>query len=147
MKSKIVIYTIALVLISAAVQAQVINIPEETKSDFAKRYPDAKSTKWTNKVSNYQCEFVQDGILCKAVYTIEGDWKYTEKLIERASVPADVTESLSKSKYRDWSVKSLVWIENVEKQQLYRYEVRKGVQKKYIFFDAKGVLIKENTSI
>lgn len=129
------------------VNAQVFNIPEASKTDFAKRYPDAKSTKWGNKVSNYQCEFVEDGVLCVAVYSVEGNWKYTEKLIDRKQVPAEVTESLSKSKYRDWNVKSLAWIENSDNQQLYRYEVRKGVQKKYLFYNADGVVIKETTSI
>jgi hypothetical protein len=127
--------------------AQVVTIPDESKTDFAKRYPNAKTTKWSNKVSNYHCEFVEDEVLCTAVYSIEGDWKYTEKLINKKSVPGEVKESLGKSSYRNWSVKSLVWIENADQQQLYRYEVKKGIQKKYIFFDAKGVLIKENTSI
>ena len=78
---------------------------------------------------------------------IDGGWDYTEKFIHKAEVPAVVTESFSKSKYRDDKVKSIVYLENSKKEELYRYEVKNGVTRNYVFFDKTGTLIKTNAVI
>ena len=131
----------------SSVSAQVINVPDNSQKDFQERYKGATNIKWSNNVANYTASFKEGDVSCKAHYMIDGGWDYTEKFIHKADVPAVVSESFSKSKYRDNKVKSIVYLENAKKEELYRYEVKSGVTRNYVFFDKTGTLIKTNAVI
>ncbi|ULQ52772.1 PepSY-like domain-containing protein [Flavihumibacter fluvii] len=127
--------------------AQVFNVPDKAKTHFKTNYNNARDVDWRNNVSDYNCFFKEGDIDCRANYHLDGTWNYTEKKIPADSIPVKVSDSFSKSKYRDWALKSVLFVENNKKESLYRYEVKKGVKVMYIFFDTDGKLIKENASI
>ncbi|ULQ56549.1 PepSY-like domain-containing protein [Flavihumibacter rivuli] len=127
--------------------SQVVKVPDNARKDFANRYKSAKSIDWSNKVTNYQCNFMEGSIACTAFYNLDGYWSYTEKKITDEMIPQKTADSFSKSKYRDWESKSKVFIENNNGQKMYRFEVKKGIEKKYIFIDEDGKTIKETSSI
>lgn len=135
------------ITIFTTVTAQVFNVPDRAKKDFSERYVNATMADWTNNVSYYTCKFNQAGVDSKAYYHMDGYWDYTERFVASAKVPATVKDSFSKSKYRDWSLKSLVYVENKDNINLYRYYVKKGIEKKYVFFEIDGKLIKENATL
>lgn len=129
------------------VSAQVVNIPDKAKNDFAKKYINATDVKWENKGSYYLCHFKDIGVASTAHYHMDGTWDFTEKELKEADMPAAVKDSFSKSAYRDWQVKYTAYVENTKGERLFRYELRKGAEKKFVFFDKDGKLIKTNASI
>jgi hypothetical protein len=131
----------------ATVSAQVINVPDKAQKQLQEKYVGATDVKWTNSVVNYFASFKMNGVPCKAHYSISGEWDYTEWFIKKSEIPEKAKDSFSKSKYRDWSVKSVASVEYPKDPTLYRYEVKKGMSKNYVFFDAEGNLVKTNTTL
>ena len=144
MKVKYFLLAVCAMFFISTISAQVINIPDKAKEDFAKKHPKATDTDWENKVTYYIVHYKEDGVGATAHYRLDGTWDFTEKKIEDSAIPAAVKESFEKSKYRDYEVKEKAWVENDNSQQLYRYEVKKGMDNKYVFFDKDGKLVKEN---
>lgn len=129
------------------VSAQVFNVPEKAKEHFKTHYKNVQDVDWKNNVSDYNCYFIEADVKCRANYHLDGTWNYTEKSIAASAIPEKVSTSFSNSKYRDWELKSVFFVENNKKENLYRYEVKKGVKVAYVFFDKSGKLIKENPTI
>lgn len=126
------------------VTAQVINVPDKAQKQFQENYAGATNIKWQNNVANYEAGFKMDGVSCRAHYNIDGTWDYTEKFLKKEDAPEKVKDSFSKSTYRKNTVKSFGYVENSKGEKLYRYEVKTGVTRTYVFFDAEGTLIKTN---
>jgi len=141
---------LSMLLLLVAVQyasAQVVNIPDASKKHFATKYPNVKEPKWTNNVTNYTAEFKQKEVPVKVTYNVDGSWNYTEAFIPDSKVPKEVKESFAKSKYHDWTMKSIVAVETAKGEKSFRVEAVNGIQKKYIFYDKNGVTLKENVGI
>lgn len=147
MKKKIFLYCILGLLIGNYGFSQVVNIPDKAKNDFSKKHPSATNVKWDNNVTSYMCHYEEKGIGATAHYNMDGTWDFTEKAINPDSVPAVVNDSFSKSKFSDYEVKEKAFVENTKGQSLYRFEVKKGMDKKYLFFDKGGKLVKTSGSI
>ena len=81
---------------------------------------------------------------CKAHYSIDGDWTYTEWFISKDAMPEKVKASFSKSKYRDNKILSVAKVEYPKSADLYRYDVKDGVLKPNVFFNIGGELVKTN---
>jgi hypothetical protein len=145
MKSLLFLFLTSIFL--SSVSAQVINVPDNAQKDFQNKYKGATDIKWTNNVTDYTVGFKMDGASSKSHYKIDGTWDYTEKFILTEQAPDKVKESFSKSKYRDWKLKAVAYIENTKGEKLYRYEVKKGATKNYVFFDPEGTLIKTNATL
>lgn len=124
--------------------AQVINVPGRAQTQFQEKYKGATKIKWTNSVVSYQATFKMGKVSCKAHYSIDGEWTYTEKFIKKDSFPEKVQYSFSKSKYRDWTIKSVAEVEYPGSENLYRYEVKDGILKPNVFFNKEGELVKTN---
>ena len=93
----------------------------------------------------YLVHYTEANVAATAHYRLDGTWDFTEMKIK--DVPEEVKESFSKSKYRDWHVNEKALVENDNSQKLYRYEVKNGASKMYIFFDSMGKLVKENHTV
>ena len=131
----IIILAFSVPLIS---DAQVVNIPETSKKDFEIRYPEANSIEWTNGLAKYTVRFTLDNATYKAHYYVNGSWHYTEKFIEREELPKPVIESYEKSRIADWEFISGAYVENKFNEKGYRIEAKRGIEKKFIYFDEKG---------
>jgi hypothetical protein len=129
---------------TSVVSAQVINVPDKAQKHFQEKYAGATNIKWSNNVANYDAGFKMEGLSSKAHYTIDGTWDFTEKFLAKGGAPDKVKESFSKSAYRDKTLKSVTFVENNKGEKLYRYEVKTGVTRTYVFFDEEGTLIKTN---
>jgi hypothetical protein len=96
-----------------------------------------------------QVHFVLDSAKMVAKYNGDGEWKETEKEFVYDSLPADVKTGFDKSKYSvEWKVKdaSIIYLPRNEIQ--YRVKVQKNdLQKKYLFFDKTGRLLRDSVTI
>jgi len=149
MKKLIVILTAAFVLISMnSLQAQFSKVPSVTTEAFKAKYADTKNVEWKDKVSYFEADFEMGGEKYESKFSSKGEFLGSEKVIDKEKVPAAVKDGFAKSKFSDWDVKSVTWIEKKDLTIQYRYFIRKsGVEKKYLTFDDKGKLVKEAITI
>ena len=129
--------------------AQIREIPEVVKDAFAAQYPDADSVKFDDNLINVHVTFLNNGEHFYATYSNKGEWKQTEKGWEFDKLDSEVQEGFSKSKYaNEWKVKETSIIYLPDGSERYRVKVAKSdVQKKYLFFDKTGRLIRDSLTI
>ena len=136
-----------LVLMAHSTKAQVVNIPGAAKEHFLKTYPGATDVDWSNNVTNYTVKFKKGDKTCRGHYRVDGTWDFTETMMAPNQIPADIKASLAKSRFADWSIESAAKINNDNKEELYRVEVKKGMEKKNVFYDMAGKEVKTNMKI
>ncbi len=145
---KVFFGTALLSLLSLFTSAQVTSIPEAAKENFAKQYPEAKNVEWDNDVVNVNVRFDINDEHMNAEYSNKGIWKSTVKDYTYDQLPAAVQEGFKKSKYADRKVtetKVVYYPGNVEQ---YRIKTEKNdLQKKYLFFNEDGRLIRDAITI
>ncbi len=128
--------------------SQVTSVPEQAKENFAAQYPQAQNVKWDNDVVNVNVSFELDGEQMNAEYNNKGVWKRTLKKWSYEKLPAAVQDGFKKSKYADRTVvevKVLYLPGNVEQ---YRLKVEKNdLQKKYLYYNGKGRLMRDNITL
>lgn len=127
--------------------AQVINVPEKSKKHFFENYPKATKVDWTNSVAWYTAKFKNNGGVYEAHYRLDGTWDYTEQEMTESIFPEPVKSSIEKSRFAGWEMKSTSRIENNDNQTLYRVEWKKGIERKYVFYDKTGKEIKSSTTL
>ena len=145
MKKLIIILASAILLISLnSAQAQIGKVPSDVTEAFKVKYPDTKNVEWKDKVSYYQVTFEAKGEKYESKFNSKGEFLGSEKVIKKEQAPAAVKDGLAKSKFSDWEIKSVTWVEKKDLTINYRYFIRKsGVEKKYLTFDDTGKLVKE----
>jgi hypothetical protein len=129
--------------------AQIRKTPAAVSTAFEKQYPNASKVQYEDNIINVQVHFVLDSAKMIAKYNSDGEWKETEKEFTYDSLPADVKSGFDKSKYSvEWKVKetSIIYLPSGEIQ--YRVKVQKNdLQKKYLFFDKSGRLLRDSVTI
>jgi hypothetical protein len=136
-------------IIGSGTFAQVRKIPAQVTDAFAKQYPNASKIEYEDNLLNVHVHFILDSLKWIAKYENDGAWKETEKQFSFDLLPADVEDGFQKSKYsRGWKVIETSIIYMPKDETRYRIKVEKGdVQKKYLFFDEKGSLIRDALTI
>ena len=133
---------------STTVSAQIRKIPAAVTEAFAAKYPDAKNVSWSDKITAFQGDFDLDTHHYQASFGAGGEWKRTEKNITAAELPANVSDGLAKSKYKDWTFKDWKDIRYDNGKHEYRlYGKKNDLQKKYLFFNEDGQLVRDAITI
>ena len=144
---------LSLVMVLAAVafsssSAQLRKVPAEVTESFKARYPNTQNLEWKDKITGFQANYEMDGVKYESKFNNKGEWQQTEKEIGEEGLPAEVKDGYSKSKFTDWELKSVSWVQSKENGVQYRLFIRKsGVEKKYLYFDKGGRLIKDAITI
>ena len=128
--------------------AQVTSVPEQAKENFFKQYPEAKNAVWQNDIVNVNVRFEVDDDRMNAEYNNKGIWKSTLKEWTFDKLPQDVKEGFSKSKYADREVSDVkvVYLPGYVIQ--YRLKAEKSdVEKKYLFFNTEGRLLRSTVTL
>lgn len=134
-------------LFTVSLQAQVVNIPPKSKEHFTKKYPGATNSDWHNNVATYTCRFQWNGGEYKSYYNMDGTWDYTVQYLNESDLPKAVQDAVAKSRIASWEPKSAAFVENNKGLKTYRVERKKGIEKKFIFFDASGKEVKSTVKI
>jgi hypothetical protein len=139
---------IILLAISAKGFSQVTSIPEQAKENFFKQYPDAKNVQWENDVVNVNVRFEQDSNKMNAEYSNKGIWKRTFKDWSYEKLITDVKEGFTKSRYAGMQVLDVKMLYLPGYVIQYRIKVAKNeVERKFIFFNTEGRLIRTTVAI
>lgn len=147
MRKVVILFAASLIGLSSF--AQLRKTPAAVTQAFEKQYPNASNVQYEDNLINVQVHFVTDSAKMIAKYNSDGEWKETEREWNYDSLPADVKLGFDKSKYAaDWKVTETAIIYLPKNETRYRVKVEKGdLQKKYLFFDKNGRLIRDSLTI
>jgi hypothetical protein len=142
------ILVFSLVFLTTDVLSQVTKIPESAKGNFARQYPSAQKIDWSNDVVNVNVRFEVDGEQMNAEYSNKGIWKKTEKKWAFDKLPEAVKDGFDKSKYAGRGVIETIIVYLPGDVEQYRLKVEKNdLEKKYLFFNKEGRLIRDAITI
>jgi len=128
--------------------AQIRKVPAEVTEAFKAKYPDTKNVEWKDKLTGFQASYEMKGVQYQSKFSNKGEWLQTEKSISEEALPAPVKDGYGKSKYTDWQLKEVSQIESKDNSIQYRLFVRKsGVEKKYLYFNPEGKLVRDEITI
>ncbi|MFT3936371.1 MAG: PepSY-like domain-containing protein [Chitinophagaceae bacterium] len=147
---KIFMATMLLFLLSIInhADAQIRKVPAEVTEAFKEKYPDTKNVEWKDKLSNFQVTYEKDGVKYESKFSSKGVWLQTEKDIAEETLPSTVKDGYSKSKFTDWEVKTATRVESKNNGIQYRLFVKKNdIEKKYLYFNEDGRLVKDVITI
>ncbi|MCW3119476.1 MAG: hypothetical protein JWM28_3558 [Chitinophagaceae bacterium] len=144
MNRKFLIPGVILIFATVSSFAQIREIPKPVRETFANQYPKAENTDFKDQLVKVDVNFEQNGEKFIASYNNKGDWKGTEKEWSFEDLPGDIKDGFEKSKYADWETTETRILYLPGGGEQYRLRIRKSdVQKKYLYFNKKGRLIRE----
>ncbi len=128
--------------------AQVTKVPQSAKDNFAKQYPSAQNVEWENEVLNATVRFEINDEQMIAEYSNKGIWKSTLKTITPGALPETVNTGFKLSKYSDWEVTDTKIVYYPGDITQYRLKVEKNdLQKKYLYFNTEGKLLRDSITL
>ncbi|MFT3981682.1 MAG: PepSY-like domain-containing protein [Ferruginibacter sp.] len=142
---KLPIFLLAVcIMIGTAVSAQVTKVPQTAKDNFEKQYPAAQNVEWSNDVLSASVTFTLNDEKMNAEYSNKGIWKSTYKETSFENLPDAVKNGFRLSKYSDREVSDVKTVYYPGDVIQYRVKVDKNdVQKKYLFFNTEGKLLRD----
>ena len=128
--------------------SQVTSVPQTAKDNFAKQYPAAENVNWDNDIVNVNVRFTLNGEQMNAEYSNKGTWKNTFQHSSLEKLPAEVQDGFNKSKYADREVTDVKILYLPADVIQYRIRVEKNdLQKKYLYFDTNGKLVRDANTL
>lgn len=142
---KKIIALLIMTTFTGVIMAQIRKMPAEVTNTFKEMFPKAEDVSWKDNLTSWQADFTNEGFKTHAYFSGKGEWKETNKYIDFESVPQAVKDGLDKSKYNEWTPGATAIVTKKDKELQYRVYVEKSslVQKKYLYFNAKGQLQRE----
>lgn len=138
-------------LITVTASAQLGKIPVAVTAAFSRQYTTAQQVSYKDNISDYSVQFLLDSNKMTAHYNSKGVWKGSEKDVSFEQLSTEVKDGFSKSKYADWKVSGATVLYLSEKAgggEHYRIKVVKGdIQKKYLYFNRIGRLVRDAITI
>jgi hypothetical protein len=127
----------------------VRKVPAEVTEAFRQKYPTAMNVEWRDRLSGFTANFDLSNVHYEAKFTNKGFWQSTENKVPESEMPATVKDGFGKSKYaEEWTIKHVYKIALREDKTQYRLEIEKNdIQKKHLFFDPNGRLLRDNITL
>ena len=130
------------------IQAQVREIPIAVEDAFTHQYPGATDVDYKDQLVKVNVHFILNGENYIATYSNKGAWKGSEKEWTFEKLSDAVKDGFSKSKYADWDTVEVAMLYLPGGTEQYRILVKKNdLQKKYLYFNTKGRLLRESITI
>ena len=137
-----------LLLLSVFAFSQVREIPRVVEETFANQYKGASNIEFKDQLTGVNVHFELEGEKMIASYTNKGLWKETQKEVEFEMLPPDVKDGFEKSKFSGREVESVIMLYLPGGVEQYRLKARKNdVEKKYLYFNPKGRLLRESVTL
>jgi hypothetical protein len=134
-----------LTLVTLSTAAQPKQPPALLTSAFAKRFPDATKTEWTEKTENFTVYFNRHDRKCEAKFTKSGDWISTEEPVEWDSLPALVRQAFKSSSYAASNKNTAYAVRSSDgTSQFHLVLSAPDGARKLLFYASDGRLIKEH---
>ena len=148
MKQRLALLTAGLVFFSTMTFSQIREIPRIVEETFSNQYPGATQIDFKDQLVRVDVYFELDGENMVASYTNKGLWKETQKEFSFERLPDAVKEGFGKSKYADREVDEVVVLYLPGGHEQYRLKAKKSdVEKKHLFFNRSGRLLRETITL
>ena len=146
--NKIVVALLLSIGIYTSAVAQIREIPKAVEETFANQYEGATNIDFKDQLVRVDVYFDLDGEKMIASYTNKGLWKETQKVWSFDQLPQEVKEGFDKSKYADREIEEVIVLYLPGAIEQYRLKAKKsGVEKKYVYFNPKGRLLREAVTL
>jgi hypothetical protein len=148
MKKGFVLFTLSFLMFSGISFSQIREIPKIVEETFSNQYKGASDIDFKDQLVRVDVYFELDGEKMIASYTNKGLWKETQKEWSFDKLPDEVKEGFEKSKYADREVDETIVLYLPGGIEQYRLKAKKsGVEKKYLYFNSKGRLLRESITL
>lgn len=128
--------------------AQLRKIPASVTEAFKAQFITTEQLEWKDNITNFEALFSQGGVSKSAKFTKDGTWIETTSTIAFEGLSAAIKDGFVKSKYASWDVKTVSIVEQPNKVVMYKVVVKKDdIQKRNLFFNRNGQLLKDNITI
>jgi hypothetical protein len=141
--------SVVLSVVMFSANAQFRKIPPEVTDSFKARFDKATQVSWTDNLINFQATFKLGNDNVRAFYNSKGELLRSEKNVTFEELPLNVKDGFKKSKYADWTVKDIRYIEDKDKQVQYRLQVVKNsdIIRKNLLFSTTGQLVDDTITL
>jgi hypothetical protein len=85
-------------------------------------YPTVQNERWDDCGKDYKANFLIEGRVAQAIFTIEGEWKKTRISIELEQLPEIVITTFNRSKYKDFNILHVYFASSNEYMLQYEIE-------------------------
>ena len=117
---------------------QAVPVPAAIKTAFAAKFPTANTIKWQKEsATEYEANFVVEGVEMSANFAEDGTWLETEKEIPLAELPQSVKDDLA-IRYKGCVIKEATFIETAKKGNIFEAEIVFNKKKMEAMYDAAG---------
>ena len=128
--------------------AQIREIPKAVEETFSQQYNGANNIDFKDQLVRVDVYFELKGDKMIASYTNRGIWKETEKEWSFDKLSEEVKDGFQKSKYADREVEETTVLYLPGGSEQYRIKAKKsGVDKKYLYFNTKGRLLRTSVTL
>jgi hypothetical protein len=148
MKKRLVLAALSAMFFTGMAFSQIREIPKAVEETFANQYKGASDIDFKDQLVRVDVYFDLEGEKMIASYTNKGLWKETQKEWSFEKLPQEVKDGFDKSKYADREVEDVVVLYLPGGIEQYRLKAKKnGVEKKYLYFNPKGRLLREAVTL
>jgi hypothetical protein len=142
------VFVASLVFFANISFAQIREIPKAVEEVFSQQYKGAVSIDYKDQLVRVDVHFDLNGESMIASYSNKGIWKGTEKEWDFDKLSSEVKDGFQKSKYADREVEETTVLYLPGGTEQYRIKAKKsGVEKKYLFFNTKGRLLRTSLTL
>jgi hypothetical protein len=147
-KKKGFIVVALMIVMSFTASSQIRQIPKQVEETFAQQYNGASNIEFRDQLVRVDVYFELNGEKFIASYTNKGIWKETEKEFTFDQLPEEIKEGFQKSRFADRDVEETKVLYLPGGSQQYRLKAKKSdVEKKYLYFNTKGRLLRSTITI
>jgi len=118
------------------------NPPEKVVQALNQKFPNIKNVHWGKESkSEWEAEFIYNGVKTSANFLTDGQWLETETKIPITELPAAVTQSI----HANYKTSTLVGADKIEtsmNETLYEAELKSGIKIKEVVFNSDGTIHK-----
>jgi hypothetical protein len=119
-----------------------VDVPPPVTDAFKAKYPGAVVKEWTIEEDGYEALTDLNSMEYSISFNAKGEWLATEREITYKDLADKAKEALSGSDFGSWEVVEVSEVEVPEHPFLYEVEVKRGNDKRDIFFSRDGNMIK-----
>jgi hypothetical protein len=148
MKKGLVSLSVCMIFISGMAFSQIREIPKAVEETFSNQYKEASGIEFKDQLVRVDVYFELGGENMIASYTNKGMWKETQKEWSFVKLPDDVKNGFEKSKFADREIEDVIVLYLPGDITQYRLKSKKsGVEKKYLYFNPMGRLLRETVTL
>ena len=122
--------------------AQETKTTKEVENAFTAKFPKATNVKWDKEnATEYEANFINNGIEYSANFSIDGKWLETESPETFENLPVNIQTAFNNS-HKGVKIKAVAKIETLNSGIQYEIEVKKGLKTVEYLYNSEGKLIK-----